>query len=98
DMNRAFSIFEIKAIDEDKRIITGMATTPEVDRVGDIVEPDGAEFKLPVPLLWQHNHDKPIGHVTAARVTRKGIEIVAQIKSIPEDGMLKERLDEAWQS
>lgn len=37
-----------------KRIIRGTATTSSVDRAGDIVDPRGAEFKLPLPLLWQH--------------------------------------------
>lgn len=97
-MNRAYSLLTVKAVDEDQRIITGIATTPEVDRQGDIVEPDGAEYKLPLPLLWQHNSTQPIGHVIAAKVTKAGIEIKAQIAKMDEPGTLKDRLDEAWQS
>ncbi len=37
-----------------KRTIRGTATTANVDRAGDVVEPMGVEFKLPLPLLWQH--------------------------------------------
>jgi HK97 family phage prohead protease len=97
-MNRAYSLLTIKAMDDDQRIITGIATTPTPDRVGDIVEPKGAEFKLPIPFLWQHNSSQPLGHVTKAKVTDAGIEITAQLVKIDEPGKLKDRLDEAWQS
>lgn len=97
-MDRAYTLLSIKSVDEDKRIVEGIATTPSVDRVGDVVEPKGAEFKLPLPLLWQHNHDQPIGHVIEASVTRNGIRIKAQIARVAEDGTLRARLDEAWQS
>lgn len=97
-MNRAYATFEIKSVDEDQRTITGIATTPTPDRVGDIVEPEGAEFKLPLPLLWQHNSSQPIGHVIKAKVTKAGIEVVARLAKIEEAGKLKDRLDEAWQS
>lgn len=96
-MERAYSLLEVKSIDEDKRIIEGIATTPSVDRVGDVVEPKGAEFKLPIPLLWQHNPDQPIGEVFAAKVTSKGIEIKARIERSDEPGLLKDLLDFAWQ-
>jgi HK97 family phage major capsid protein/HK97 family phage prohead protease len=97
-MNRAYSLLTVKAVDEEKRIISGMATTPAVDRAEDIVEPEGAEFKLPIPLLWQHRSDAPIGKVTKARVTKNGIQIEAHIAKSDEPGALKDRLDEAWQS
>lgn len=95
-MNRAHSLFEIKDLDEDKRVLTGIATTPEVDRMGDIVEPKGAVFKLPIPLLWQHNHEQPIGHVTQAKAKDSGIEVVAQVAK--SDGALKQFLDSAWEN
>lgn len=99
-MKRAYSTLEIKAVEGggDKRRFTGIATTPTADRVGDIVEPKGAMFKLPIPLLWQHDHRQPIGWVTSATVTAKGIEIEGEVADIPEDGKLKDRLQEAWQS
>jgi len=97
-LNRAYSLLAIKQVDEDARVITGMATTPTPDRLGDVVEPDGAQFKLPLPLLFHHDSRQPIGHVTKATVTKDGIEIVAKMVSIAEPGQLKDRLDEAWQS
>lgn len=97
-MNRAYSVLEIKAVDEDARVITGIATTPSTDRMDDVVEPKGAQFTLPIPFLWQHNQAEPIGHVIAAIVTAKGIEVSVQLATISEPGKLKDRLDEAWQS
>ncbi len=97
-MNRAYSLLTIKAVDEDQRVITGIATTPTPDRVGDVVEPKGAEFQLPIPFLWQHDSRQPLGHVTKAKVTAEGIEITAELVKVDEPGKLKDRLDEAWQS
>lgn len=97
-MQRAYSLLQIKSLDEEQRIIEGIATTPSTDRMGDIVEPTGAEFKLPVPLLWQHNSREPIGHVTKASVTPEGITVRAQISTFNEPGKLKDLLDFAWQS
>ncbi len=98
-LTRAYSTIEIKAAtDADgKRTFTGLATTPSTDRMGDIVEPKGAEFKLPIPLLWQHNSREPIGWVTHAKVTDKGIEVKGEVAHVPEAGKLQDRLTEAWQ-
>lgn len=78
-MDRAFSTLEIKGMDDDTGTITGIASTPSPDRMDDIVVPTGAKYKLPIPLLWQHNHGDPIGEVTEAKVTDKGIEVVAKM-------------------
>lgn len=97
----AHSRLTIKASSADGaklRTFSGIATTPTPDRGGDIVEPMGAEFQLPIPLLWQHNASQPIGWVRSARVSEKGIEIDGEVASTDEPGKLKERLDEAWQS
>jgi len=90
-LNRAYSLLEIKRVDEDAREITGWATTPEADHLNDVVEAEGAVFKLPLPLLWQHNAGDPIGHVTHAKVSKAGIEIVANVKK----GVTAE-IDRAW--
>ncbi|MBY9700612.1 phage major capsid protein [Pseudomonas aeruginosa] len=97
-MHRAYSVLEVKALDDGQRVITGVATTPSPDRVGDIVEPLGVQFKNPLPLLWQHEHDKPVGTVTFDKPTAKGITFTAKLAEVLEDGKLKERIDEAWQS
>lgn len=97
-MRRAYSVLEVKAFDDAKREFTGIATTPTPDRLGDVVEPDGAKFTLPIPLLWQHQSDKPIGEVTAAKVSKSGITIKGRILKASESKSLMERLDEAWES
>ena len=99
-MTKAYSTLKVKEISEDgdTRTITGIASTPKQDRDNDIMDMEGAQFALPMPLLWQHKHNEPIGEVTAANVTSEGIEITATIVNITDEGPLKNRIDEAWQS
>jgi HK97 family phage major capsid protein/HK97 family phage prohead protease len=91
-------MLDVKSVDAENRIIRGTATTPTPDRMGDIVEPLGVEFKNPMPLLWQHQSDKPVGTVKFDKPTKNGITFVAQLAQIDEPGTLKDRIDEAWQS
>lgn len=98
-MDRAYSLLDIKAVREAERVIEGIASTPEPDRMGDVVEPMGAKFKLPMPLLWQHDHEEPVGWVEFAKPTKTGIPFKARFAptaDLPE-GRLKERLEDAWQ-
>jgi HK97 family phage prohead protease len=97
-MDRAYSLLEIRSVNENERVIEGIASTPTPDRMGDIVEPMGAKFALPMPLLWQHQHDKPVGYVEFAKPTKAGIPFKARLAKIDEPGALKDRVDEAWQS
>jgi len=94
----AHSTLEIKVFEDGdgKRTFSGIATTPTADRMGDIVEPKGAEFQLPIPLVWMHDASDPVGWVTSAKVTAKGIEIEGEIANVPEPESLKDRLDTAW--
>jgi len=91
-INRAYSVLTIKSLDEDRRIIEGIATTPTPDRVGDVIVPEGMEFKLPLPLLYQHNSSKPIGQVLAAHVDASGIKVTARLA--PPGTTVW--IDEAW--
>ena len=95
---RLYSSLTIKNFNEDERLIEGVATTPTTDRMGDIVESEGAQYSLPIPLLWQHDSSQPVGHVEACQVTKDGIAITARMVQVTEPGTLKDRLDEAWQS
>ena len=99
-MQRAYSKIEFKASEDTsgRRTFTGIATTPSTDRVGDIVEPRGAQFELPLPLLWQHDSAQPIGWVRQAKVSDKGIDIVGEVATVAEAGALRDRLEEAWQT
>lgn len=91
-INRAYALFNLKSVNEEKRQIEGIATTPSPDRSNDIVETDGIDFKLPLPLLRGHNSREPIGNVTHAKVTKDGITIKAQMAP---QGVLG-YVDEAW--
>jgi HK97 family phage prohead protease len=99
-MRRAYSMFEVKSFDENKFEVEGIATTPTPDRMGDIVESKGAVYKLPIPLLWQHNSSQPVGEVFAAKATADGIPVRARI--FKAEGFtstaIRERLLEAWES
>ena len=97
-LQRAYALLEIKALDDEQRVIDGIASTPTPDRRGDVMEPKGAQFDLPMPFLWQHNQSQPIGEVFEASVTPSGIRIKARIAKIDEPGTLKDRIDEAWLS
>lgn len=100
-MHRAYSVFEIKAIDEERRTFEGIATTPATDRADDIVEPQGAQFKLPIPMLWQHGYGSisdPIGQITAAKIQASGIFVRGQMQKPGPDYPqgLRDDLDKAW--
>jgi hypothetical protein len=91
-MNRAYSLLDIKAVDDDERVIEGMATTPSPDRVGDIVEPLGVKYKNPLPLLHQHNSSLPVGTVRFDKPTKNGITFRAKLPRI-EDRSGARRVD-----
>ena len=97
-MNRAYSVLETKSLDEERRVIRGFATRPEPDRVGDVVISTGVTYNNPLPLLWQHQHDKPVGTVKFEAPTEAGVMFEATLPIIEEPGALKDRVDEAWQS
>ena len=94
--NRANVRFEIKALDEESRTIEGWASTPDEDRMGDIVVPTGAKYVLPMPFLLDHDHERAVGEVDSVEVTDKGIKFKAHIKTIVEPGAVKDLCDSAW--
>jgi hypothetical protein len=97
-LNRAHSLLDIKAVDREQRIIEGIASTPTPDRGGDVMDPKGAQFTLPMPFLW--NHKDPIGEVFSADVRPDGIHIRAKLSTLAADApaTLKARIEEAWHS
>jgi HK97 family phage prohead protease len=99
-LNRAYSLLDIKAVDDDQYVIEGLASTPTPDKMGDVVEPMGAKFALPMPLLWQHSSSKPVGEVEFAKPRKDGIPFRARIKKPGEftSETLRERALEAWES
>lgn len=99
-LERAYSVLGEKAISEDDNFfyIEGIASTPTVDRMGDIVEPLGARFKTPMPLIMQHDHTMPVGNVTFAKATAAGIPFKASLPKVKEEGRLQDRVNEAIHS
>ena len=97
---RAYSLLKATKANEQQRVIEGMATTPTPDRVDDVVEPMGAKFKNPMPLLFHHDHSKPVGTVEFGKPTKSGIPFKAKINEPKADypPALTERLQEAWVS
>lgn len=98
--NRAYSTIQIKSVDEGRRVIKGVATTPNVDRVGDIIEPLGVKFTNPMPFLWMHDHDCPVGMVSFDKPTKNGITFEAEFVNpdTVDSPTLKDRLQLAWDS
>ena len=100
-MFRAYAILDVKAIATSAstpRRISGVATTPAPDRLGDVLDPLGATFTNPIPLLWHHDKERPIGLATLHPPTADGITFDATIPTIDEPGALRDRVDEAWQT
>ncbi len=95
---RVHSVVTIKAIDDEAREFVGIASTPATDRMDDIVEPSGAEYKLPLALLWQHDRMLPVGTILTAKATKAGIEVRGSIPKVDAPQGLAARLEEAWQS
>lgn len=96
-MERAYSILNVKDASEDARGLTikGIASTPTPDLVGDSMDPMGAQFKLPMPLLWGHDSNQTaVGRVEFAKPNSKGIPFEAFLPYIKEPGRLKDRIDE----
>ena len=95
---RAYSILNVKSVDAAQRTLSGWATTPELDRQGDQIDQFGCTFKNPLPLLWMHQADQPVGTVALGKANSTGIPFSATIAKIDEPGTLKDRCDLAWQS
>ena len=94
----------VKGVSEKTFKIAGYANTSDKDRSGDIVVPEawakGIEnFRRNPILLYQHDHNKPIGKVSSVTVDKKGIFVEASVseaaekqhgvKTLISDGVLK---------
>jgi HK97 family phage prohead protease len=66
---------------------TGLASTPDLDRSADVIEPGAWAQTLAawqarggrIPLLYLHRQDDPIGAITNASATGRGLEVAGQI-------------------
>lgn len=95
-MNLAYSTIQIKSVDLEQRIIEGIASTPDPDAGGDVMDPAGAEFTLPMPFLWFHHQDGPIGEIFEATVRPDGIYVRGRVSKVDKPSRLKDLVDDAW--
>jgi HK97 family phage major capsid protein/HK97 family phage prohead protease len=95
---KLYSLLHIKAVDPERRLISGIATTPQPDRVGDVIDPLGVKFKNPVPLLLHHDKTQPVGRVRFQKPTDAGVEFEAELPIIDSPGVVRDRVNEAWDS
>lgn len=72
------------------RWLIGTATTPTTDRHGDVVKPEGAQYRLPLILLFAHDHARPVGSVIEANVSHDRITVKAKLVENTRDS------DEVW--
>jgi len=99
-MNRAYSLLNVKSFSQRGDVVTveGIASTPTADRMDDIVEPMGAKFKTPMPFMLHHDATMPVGNVTFAQPTDKGIPFRAELPIVKEPGVIQDRVNEAIHS
>jgi uncharacterized protein len=95
-MNRAFTNLQVRAVDEDERVIEGIASTGRRDRQDDELVPRGIVYRLPIPFLLDHAHDKVVGEVEHIEVSDTEIRFRARIPKITEPGPAKDLVDQAW--
>jgi len=96
-LDRAYALLSIKALDGERRTITGLASTPTPDRSGDVFEPLGATFTNPLPLLLHHDRERPVGRVTLT-ARADAIAFEATLPHVAQPGAVRDRVDEAWHS
>lgn len=66
---------------------SGLASTPDLDRSADVIEPTAWAKTLAawharggrIPLLYLHNQREPVGAITSAIATPRGLEVTGQI-------------------
>lgn len=97
-LDRAYALIEIKSIDEPARRIRGIATSPTMDRFGDVFDPLGATYAKELPLLLHHRQDTPVGTAWLGQATASGIPFEAEITKVEEPGAVKMETDRAWDS
>jgi len=99
-LEHAVAFLDVKAAPDGARSLkfSGVATTPTPDRQGDVLDPFGATWTNPLPLLFHHDRQQPIGLVTLRPATADGIAFDAEIPFVDEPGPLRERTRDARQS
>ena len=77
-------------------MFSGVASTPDLDAHGDIIEPLGISYRNPLPLRFEHKIT--VGEVCFDTPTAAGVNFTATIPKVTEPGIIKDLTDEAWHS
>lgn len=84
---------------DEERVFEGVASSKQVDTYATYFEPRGVRYELPIPLLWHHDREKPIGYVESISVSDTEVRFKARVLKIEGPaGGLTDRVDEAWAS
>jgi HK97 family phage prohead protease len=97
-IHRAYSVIEAKSFDDERHVIRGIATSPRPDRMGDVVEASGVQVASDIPLFMHHDSTKVVGRAKFGKATKDGIPFEAMLPDVKEAGVLRDRVQEAWQS
>jgi HK97 family phage major capsid protein/HK97 family phage prohead protease len=97
-MERLFATLELRATSDDLRQFEGIANTAALDSHDTVVEPLGARFTLPLPLLWFHDQETPVGEITRAELRDGKWWVQGTIRKVTEPGAVKDATDRAWHS
>jgi HK97 family phage prohead protease len=91
------ALLTIKAIDENRRRITGIASTGDIDRYDEIIEPEAFRESLPLfmtnPMVLASHQSKlsdgsspVVANIVEARITSAGLEVVLEFHGITQLG------------
>lgn len=99
EIHKAYSLLTEKSFADGDAVIRGFATTPTPDRVSDVVVPEGVKFRTPdIKLHLYHDHRLPVGTVRFGKPTSKGIPFEARLPDVAEEGIVRDRVNEARHS
>lgn len=95
---RGYSIVEVKAVQDEERVIEGWATTPKPDRVRDIIVAEGVRSLADIPLFMHHDSRSVVGRTQLGAATRKGVPFKSALPFVTEAGRLRDEIEYAWQT
>jgi len=83
---------QVKSFDAAAGTFVGLASTPQIDRMGEVVSADAmreaAARYMENPLLtWQHDTNEPIGKATGVVVTEEGTVLEGYITDKTPTGL-----------
>jgi HK97 family phage major capsid protein len=95
-MERLFATLELRSVNDELREFEGVANSACLDSENTIVDPAGARFTLPLPLLFHHDPQTPVGEVTHAELRDGKWHVRGTIRKVVDAGFVKDITDRAW--